>query len=538
MKKQTFTLILFLNINLLQAQNPLVKEWDYRYGGTGIDYLNSIQQTSDGGYILGGQSRAGGGDKTPPFWGGKDYYAVKLDSLGIKQWDRSFGGLDYNYFYCLQQTNDGGYILGGFSDSDSGGCKSQHNRDTIPPYTDDYWIVKIDSLGNQQWDKTFGGKRNDILTSLAQTTDGGYILGGRSESGISGDKTQNCRGWYDYWAIKIDSLGNKQWDKRFGGSTEDELYSVQQTFDGGYILGGWSTSDSSGDKTENCRGSQDYWIVKINSSGIKQWDKTFGGSSFDNLCSLTQTVDGGYIAGGLSGSGISGDKTEPNCFSNYTDYWIVKMDALGNKQWDRDIGGMHSEDDFGNISQTSDGGYLIAGTSYSDGGCEKSEFNLGLEQTWIIKTDSLGIKQWDKTIFTIGHDEQGLALQSGYCYVFANSTAANIGGYKTQPQWDTLCSAGWCYSDFWIIKFCDTTLTTSINQISNSQSSILIYPNPTNAVLSLSLNHEENIAVTNLLGEIVLQKTTEGKVELDVSFLSAGIYFIKAGNEVRKFVKE
>ena len=135
----------------------------------------------------------------------------------------------------------------------------------------------------KQWDKTFGGSNNDDLSSLQQTSDGGYILGGYSASGISGDKTEASRGNNDYWIVKTDANGNKQWDKTFGGSSDDQLYSFQQTTDGGYISGGRSTSGISGDKTEASKGSYDYWIVKTDANGNKQWDKTFGGSNVDEL---------------------------------------------------------------------------------------------------------------------------------------------------------------------------------------------------------------------------------------------------------------
>src|SRR5204863_32675 len=153
----------------------------------------------------------------------------------------------------------------------------------------DYWIVKTDSIGNKQWDKDFGGTNNDELFSIQQTADGGYILGGCSVSGISGDKTQVNWGDIDYWIVKTDSLGNKQWDKDFGGTSDDFLYSMQQTADGGYILGGISSSGISGDKTQVTWGNSDYWIVKTDSLGNKQWDKDFGGTVTEERCHTTQT---------------------------------------------------------------------------------------------------------------------------------------------------------------------------------------------------------------------------------------------------------
>src|SRR5262245_13796020 len=159
-------------------------------------------------------------------------------------------------------------------------------------------------------------------------------------------------------------------------------------------MGGYSLSGIGGDKTQNSRGANDYWMVKTDSLGNKQWDKRFGGDSDDRCISMQQTTDGGYILGGFSLSGISGDKTQAildtSPVSYFCDFWIVKVDALGIKQWDKKFGGLNSEDEFGNVTQTSDGGFLIAGTSYSSISGDKSENNLGREQTWVVKTDPQG----------------------------------------------------------------------------------------------------------------------------------------------------
>ncbi len=283
-----FILFLFIFSALHSfSQNPLVKMWDKRFGGTGTDELFRFQQTKDGGFILGGYSQSGiGGDKTDSLRGGAgdlDYWIVKTDSFGNKEWDKDFGGTSDDKFNSLQQTTDGGYILGGGSLSGISGDKTQANWDASL-HTADYWIVKTDSLGNKEWDKDIGGTGYDELFSLQQTADGGYILGGTSGSGIGGDKTDSLRGGtfdLDYWIIKTDSLGNKQWDKDFGGTGGDDFFSLQQTADGGYILGGYSQSGIGGDKSDSLRGGGvdvDYWIVKTDWLGNKQWDKDFGGT--------------------------------------------------------------------------------------------------------------------------------------------------------------------------------------------------------------------------------------------------------------------
>ena len=208
------------------AQNPLVKMWDYRYGGTGYDYFTCLTQTTDGCLLLGGFSSSPiSGDKTQDTIGKFDYWIIKIDSNGNKLWDQDLGGPDDDLLYSIIQTKDGGYLLGGTSYSGNGGSKSEASFDTSLNYFNrgDYWIIKLDSIGNKEWDKTFGGNYVEENRSLLQTGDGGYLIGGFSYSGASGNKTQT--NWdtldpisSDYWILKLDSSGNKQWEKVFGGN--------------------------------------------------------------------------------------------------------------------------------------------------------------------------------------------------------------------------------------------------------------------------------------------------------------------------------
>ncbi|MBK6642479.1 MAG: T9SS type A sorting domain-containing protein [Bacteroidetes bacterium] len=168
----------------------------------------------------------------------------------------------HDALFSFVQTSDGGYLLGGESNSNISWDKTENSMGDF-----DYWIVKTNSVGNIQWQNTIGGSEGDFLESLQQTTDGGYILGGWSLSNISGDKTQNncdsTLGYPDFWIVKTDAAGSIQWQNTIGGSKNDKLHSIEQTIDGGYILGGYSESDISGNKTENCIGYSDYWIVKL-----------------------------------------------------------------------------------------------------------------------------------------------------------------------------------------------------------------------------------------------------------------------------------
>ncbi|WP_210466817.1 T9SS type A sorting domain-containing protein, partial [Rufibacter roseolus] len=268
------------------------------------------------------------GDKTEASKGLDDYWVVRLDRDGNKLWDRSIGGSGSEIQQSLIQTSDGGYLLGGYSNTSISGDKTSGSRGGY-----DYWVVKLDSEGNKLWDRTVGGSGNEeFLYALAQTLDGGYVLGANSGSGVSGDKTEASKGLSDYWVIRLDGDGNKLWDRTIGGNGIERLQSLILTSDGGYLLGGYSYSRYNGDKSEASRGLSDYWVVRLDENGNKVWDKTIGGDmSDDNLFGLAQASDGGFILGGNSTSNLSGDKTETNDGeSDYgSDYWLVKIFAPG-----------------------------------------------------------------------------------------------------------------------------------------------------------------------------------------------------------------
>ena len=425
--KKIYTAVVFvLFFGGLKAQNI---QWQNTIGGSLFDQLYSIHQTVDGGYILGGWSMSdSSGDKTENIignFGYADYWIIKTDATGNIQWQNTIGGDDTDRLYSIQETVDGGYILGGFSKSDSSGNKVENSIGYI-----DYWIVKTDASGNIQWQNNIGGNNEDRLYSIQQTSDGGYVLGGWSNSNISGDKIENSNGGYDYWIVKTDALGNIQWQNTIGGSDDDYLSSIQQTTDGGYILSGYSSSNISGDKTESSNGFDDYWIIKIDSSGNIQWQNTIGGSNLDELYSIQQTSDGGYILGGHSVSNISGDKME-NSNGGY-DYWIVKTDISGNILWQNTIGGS-SGDILYAIQQTANGGYILGGYSGSNISGDKMENCMGGADYWTVKTDSVGNIQWQNTIGG-GNINWFSSIQqtADGGYILGGYSKSNISGDKTE----------------------------------------------------------------------------------------------------------
>ncbi len=453
MKKLILTSLLlpFLFLSAM-SQTYLAKQWDHTFGGINVETLTALRQTADSGYILGGFTNSdSSGEISQHIRGGYDFWIVKTDSTGNLSWEKRFGGSLTDKLFSVEQTFDGGYILGGFAASDSGFDISQPTKGGL-----DFWIVKTDSAGNKQWDKRYGGTDSEWLSSVRQTADSGFILGGWSFSDSSGDVSQNSYGGSDYWIVKTDKNGTRLWDKRYGGNSSEELFIVRQTPDLGYILGGTSSSDSGFSVTVNPRGLTDYWIVKTDANGIKLWDNRFGGGNKDNLKSLELTMDGGFILGGYTFSDSSGEVTQvtrDTSFStliNRGDAWIVKTDSLGVKKWDKRFGGHWVEDAFGYVTPTSDGGFLMGCASYSNLSGDKTENNFGYEQSWLVKIDSAGTKLWDKTIFVAGEDEYAYPIETyDGCYAVANWSYGHPGAYKTEDTRGTY--------DFWMIKFCETT---------------------------------------------------------------------------------
>jgi hypothetical protein len=324
------------DVYLIKTDGSGIEQWTKTFGGTNSDDGYSVQQTTDGGYIITGQTESFGN-------GGYDVYLIKTDGSGVEQWTKTFGGTDYDEGNCVQQTSDGGYIIIGGTESFGAGER-------------DFYLIKTDGSGNEQWTRTFGGTDNDEGRSVQQTTDGGYIISGWTESFLFGN------GSYDVYLIKTDGSGTEQWTKTFGGTDYDVGFSVQQTTDGGYIITGYTESFGNG--------LRDVYLIKTDGSGNEQWTKTFGGTGDDLGHRIQQTTDGGYIIAGDTESFGSGSR----------DGFLLKINSNGDSLWQKNFGGT-SFDRLRSVQQTNDGGYIICGTTMS--------FGNGY-QIYLVKTDGNG----------------------------------------------------------------------------------------------------------------------------------------------------
>ncbi|QMU27231.1 T9SS type A sorting domain-containing protein [Adhaeribacter radiodurans] len=475
--------------------------WGNAFGGSEADGLTSGVNTTDGGYLLGGHSLSpNSGDKTQNGWGGNDFWVVKSDASGRKIWDKRYGGTNHDYLNQVITTLDGGYLLGGSSLSNSGGDKGQNSRGG-----QDYWIVKISNTGTKQWERRFGGTGTDDLRKVIQLSTGEYLLAGFSDSPVGGDKSQASQGGRDYWIVKISAGGTKIWDKRYGGNLNDNLESFVQTADGGFLLAGTSNSVVSGDKTQASRGNNDYWVVRIDNKGQKLWDKRFGGSGDDQLFGAGRTVAGDFYLAGFSSSGISGDKSESN--RGGKDFWMLKITANGVKLWDKRFGGS-SDDELRAIISTSDGGFLLGGRSLSGISGDKSQNSQGSSDYWIVKTSNSGTKLWDKRYGgSAAEDLRTILTTPAGGYLIAGRSDSGISGDKSQPSQGgtdywlvSLSYSGELPARRRTLEAQATIasrIATSVTETASDQLKLKAYPNPfaEKIVISFTLPESQEVSL-------------------------------------------
>jgi hypothetical protein len=351
-------------------------------------------------------------------------------SQPIIEWQKCLGGGDNDNGQCVIQTQDGGYIVAGSTFSMDGDVTGQHFYSLS-----DCWIIKLNSIGSIEWQKCLGGTGDDGASSIAKTSDGGYVIAGGTKSN-NGDVSGN-HGGYDYWIVKLSDNGSIQWQKCLGGTSDDYASSIQQTSDGGYVVTG-KTLSNNGD-VSGAHGMSDWWIVKLDAGGNLQWQKCLGGTGNDESYSIQHTTDGGYIAAGFSCSD-NGDVSGQHGSAPYVDYWVVKLDILGNIEWQKCLGGTNV-DVASSAKQTSDGGYIVAGYTQSNDGDVAG--NHGMNDYWVVKLDPNGTIQWQKCF-------GGTSSEVAYCieqtsdggFLIAGDTGSN----------DGYVSGNHGQADYWIIK--------------------------------------------------------------------------------------
>lgn len=378
------------------------KEWSVTFGGPYRDQARSAQQTACGGFIIAGTTDSFGA-------GDADFWLVKTDPQGNKLWSQTFGGAGADEAYSVEQIACGGFIIAGRTESFGEGLY-------------DVWLVKTDPQGNKEWSRTFGGVSWDSAFSVQQTACGGFIIAGTTWSFGEGKS--------DVWLIKTDPQGNKKWSQTFGGPYWDGTHrlmfvvmgydglAVQQTACGGFIVIGTTRGD--------------VWLIKTDPEGNKEWSQTFGGPKSDAAMSVQQTACGGFIVAGTTESFGAGN----------SDFWVIKTDAQGNKEWSQTFGGGPGWEHAFSIQQTGDGGFIVAGSLNTVWMCHSRPLGVVPLKPymciWVVKTDAHGNLEWTQTFGTLPQWDIARSVKQTACGGFI------IAGWTE--------SYGEGESDFWLIK--------------------------------------------------------------------------------------
>ena len=444
-------LLLWAGSLLAQPPDTL---WTRTYGGADWDEGHSVQQTADSGYIIAGYTYSFGA-------GGADVYLIKTDANGDSIWTRTYGGTADDGGWSVQQTADGGYIITGSTNSFGVGA-------------DDVYLIRTNSNGDTLWTKTYGGTDVDGGFSVQQTSDSGYIIAGVTNSfGVD---------TFDVYFIKTNANGDTLWTKTYGGVDDDWGWSVQQSTDGGYIVAGHTYSFGAG--------TYDVYLIKTDANGDTLWVKTYGGTNWDVSRSVQQTSDGGYIIAGWTNSFGPGD----------FDVYLIKTDANGDTLWTRTYG---SADDGGwSVQQTTDGGYIIAGGTYS----------FGDDDVYLIKTNANGDTLWTKVVGREDNDEIGYSVQqtTDGGYIVAGSTyLSGAGGY-----------------DVYLIK---TEPDIGIEEETNKKVSDFRIPGLVydDILRWVGINKHIDIRIFDILGrEVLKREVTPQNSYVRLSSLTPGVYFI------------
>ncbi|MGC9308187.1 MAG: hypothetical protein ACP5FL_05345 [Thermoplasmatota archaeon] len=445
--------------------NCLQGEWDRFFGGPGFSvcYFDAVKQTSDGGYILTGQTDSYGSGRA-------DVWLIKTDSHGNELWNKTFGGTGFDAGTSIIQSSDGSYVIAGTKD----GFAS----------ISAVWLIKTDTNGNEIWSKTYEG---DGWTGwcVRETTGGGYIIAGTTR----GEPTEVL-------LIKTDANGNHLWNRTYGDNGVDYAPAVRQTDDGGFIL---VRTHSDGNYEDQIG---DIWLVKTDENGDVLWDKTFAEEGEDISRSVQQTADGGYIIAGIKG------QTQDTGSG-----WLIKTDRNGNKLWDKTFT-ENGNEGLTAVQQTTDEGYIMTGYMTPYAGASKD--------LWVIKTDSDGNILWDKNFDKYGSTDEGRSIEQ---------TAD--GGYII---------AGACNMLIWLIKAEPSPANIDIQRISGGLGITIIVTNtgPGDAAdIPWSLDVRGSTVMLGQHSEGVIRSLSAGETArikgLVIGFGPAEMYISVENQLVRKY---
>lgn len=525
-------------------------EWQRTYGGSLSEDGVSIKQTKDSGYIMLASSLSNNGDVSGHHGLGylrNDYWVAKLSHDGNIQWQKSLGGDGVEFARSVDITDDGGYIIAGWTDSNNGDVVGNHGDN-------DGWIVKLDSIGHINWKRCFGGTGTDILNAVMQTRDGKYIAVGACSS-TDGDATEN-KGGFDLWVVKLNNNGTILSQKSFGGSLDDMAFAVDTTTDGGFVIAGRSSSN---DKDVHVnKGNEDYWVLRLGKDLSLKWQHSFGGNGNDDAYSVQQTKDGSYIIAGYTDS-FTGDVTDNH--NNLTqDVWVIKLDKSGNLSWKKCYGGSGSEQ-ASSIKETIDGEYFLAAFASSSNGDLTG--NKGDYDYWIFelnkdivlssKLQDLVLQRINSSVVCTWNSANEINVKE---YVVEHSKdAVNFSPvgtleaknnfYNTYYFVDSIYLNNFNYYRLKIVDNNEAFSYSNIIKLENESKdiSLKIYPNPSSKYITVQhplLTAQSVIRIYSSNGVLVKKINVPSNAIhtiVQVSDFSKGVYKIVWGNSNQSLTK-
>ncbi|MFI5262959.1 MAG: T9SS type A sorting domain-containing protein [Candidatus Kapaibacterium sp.] len=531
-----FILIIFLCVTSgLYAQKAPDIQWQKCLGGTGNDNATSVIQTLDGGYAVAGSTSSSDGEVSG-FHGVMDGWIVKLNSIGAIQWQKCLGGSKDDRLNQIIQTLDKGYAVVGTTSSNDGDVLGNHGYG-------DGWVVKLDSSGNIEWQTCVGGKGDEGLNSILQTSDSEFVVAGQESSSEEGLLNH---GRSDAYVVKLSSSGKMLWQKCMGGSSIDAASFITQTSEGGYAFTGSTSSNNDGDVSGYHFDStlanfpiRDIWVVKIDPFGNLEWQKCLGGKGDDAGYSITADSHGGVTIAGMTFSN-DGDVSGNHNTDGNNDAWIVNLDSSGKMLWQECLGG--SRTDVANfITKTIEGGYAIAGTTSSnDGDVSGKHGGKDTSDIWIAELTSSGNIQWQKCLGGSSFERGGVIIQtSDKGYMVAGTTSSNDGDVSGYIGGN----------DIWVVKL--KPVSSGVENTSPVQDNVArIYPNPSTDEIHLALSRSSSVKQILFYDLLGMQFFPEYRIEdraatVDVHNLPAGSYIVRLNyvgegqpnfEEVQKFV--
>ena len=507
--------LIFTAICTLSFSQRFAIEWQQCYGGSSGEGGKEMIKLADSTYIIFGNSGSDDGDISFAH-GENDIWLVKTDNYGNLLWEKTIGGSDDESPRNFYITPEGNYIISCGTLSNDMDISGNHGGL-------DYWVAKTDSLGNIIWQRCIGSSVNDYLSQISIDDMGNiYAIGG--SHGDDGDIT-DPHGFVDFWIVKLNTDGELLWDRSLGGTITDWGQCISPTPDGGYIVGGATDSPDGDVECENTSITQfDIWIVKLDSLNNIQWQQCYGGSEFDNATDIKTTDDGGYIIAGITKSNDGDVSGFHGIAGESTDLWIVKIDSIGIIEWQRCLGGTGDEGR-PEITITEDGSYLINGyTESNNGDVSGNHSNSGLPDIWLVKLSEEGELLWQQCFGSWGGEvTAGVCIISDTELMLAGGASHPSGNVEC----DLFAPGPPSDSDLWMFKIVDT-VSVQLPEIKMDYFNINVFPNPAQSFITFELPKQYENCILEIIDVYsnVLIKTelNNPKEEISVQVLKPGFY--------------